>query len=420
MTDRPSPPDLPAMPVLPDPDAAPNRLPLYAALGAAALVGVTVLLSGSRHAHAAPVAHAASAAALPAGVVVLSAAQRADVQVAVAATRAERVAAVVPAQLALDEDRTARVFSPVAGRVVRILASPGDRVRAGQPLAELVSADVAQAGADLAKADAQARETDAALARARDLYAHRVVALRDLQQAQADAAAASAERGRAAARARVLGTGAGGGQAFVLRAPVAGEVIDRQVNPGSEVQPGTVGAGAPLFTVSDLADVWLTANLYQRDLAGVRPGARVTFRAEGAEPVEARVRWVGDALDPQTRTAPMRAVVPNVAPGGTRGLRAGEFGEATVWAPDVSGAPVVPSVALVTHGGETVVYVEEAPGRFRRRAVTVGDDDGRAAGIARGLRAGERVAAAGALLLDAEAERQATTAAAARGAGGGA
>ncbi|GJG85425.1 cation efflux system protein CzcB [Gemmatimonadetes bacterium T265] len=394
-----------------DEPGAVSRAPLLALVAAILVVVATLFASGC--ARPTPEAHASEAHAAPAppaGTVTLAPAQLAYVTVDTVRARSERAVATVPAQLAFDEDHTARVLSPVAGRVVSLDAKVGDVVRAGQPLAHLLSSDVAQAGADLARAGATARQTETALARSRDLFAHGVIAQKDLQQAETDAAAARAEETRAGLRARLLG-GAGGGQTYVLRAPLGGEVIDRQVNVGTEVQPGGT---TPLFTVSDLSDVWLTANLYQRDLASVRRGARVTFASDalGAAPVDARVTWIADALDPATRTAPMRAVIPN--PG--RRLRAAVFGQATLYASDDARTPTVPSAALVTRGGGTVVYVEDAPGRFRRRAVTVGEDDGTVATIVRGLQSGERVVGKGSLLVDAQAERQSETSGPAAGA----
>ncbi len=416
---RPAPPP----PATDHDDAVPvSRAPLVALVAAILVVVATLVFSGcgrpTPEARAAPAAPAAPSA--PAGTVALAPAQLAYVSIDTVRGRAERAVATVPAQLAFDEDHTARVLSPVAGRVVSLDVHVGDAVRAGQPLAHLLSSDVAQAGADLAKAQAVGRQSDAALARARDLYAHGVIAQKDLQQAETDGAAARAEENRASLRTRLLGGGATG-QTFVLRSPVAGEVIDRQVNIGTEVQPG---GGTPLFTVSNLSDLWLTANLYQRDLASVRRGARVVFASDAlggggvggadAAPVEARVTWIADALDPQTRTAAMRAVVPNPR----RQLRAAVFGQATLYASDDARTPTVPSAALVTRGGGTVVYVEDAPGRYRRRAVTVGEDDGTFATIVRGLQPGERVVGKGSLLVDAQAERQAQTSGPAGGEGG--
>lgn len=313
--------------------------------------------------------------------------------------RTERAVATLPAEVAPDEDHTSRVLPPVAGRVVELRARPGAHVVAGQPLAVILSGDFAQATSDLAKARAAQAVTDAALARAEDLYAHHVVALRDLQQARGDANQARAETARARTRARQLGAGAGG-DSFVLRAPIAGVVLDRAVNLGSEVRPD---ASQPLFTISALSDVWVIVHVYERDMAAVRPGARLVFTSEAApgRRFEGRVAFVGDALDPQTRTAAARGVFANR----DGALRPAIMGEARVFTADASGTPVIPTKALVTHGTDTVVYVELSPGRFVRRVVTVGDDDGTTVSITSGLRAGERVVTGGSILLDAEAGR---------------
>jgi cobalt-zinc-cadmium efflux system membrane fusion protein len=313
--------------------------------------------------------------------------------------RAERTVATLPAQVIPNEDHTVRVLSPVSGHVSALLAAPGDRVAAGQPLARLVSADFAQAASDLARARAALGVSESALARADDLFAHHVIAQRELEQARADALQARAEEGRARARAAQLGAGAGGSE-YVLRAPIAGVVLDRAVNPGMEVRSD---AATPLFTISALGDVWVTVSIYQHDLPYVHSGARLVFVTDAApgRTFEGRVSFVSAALDPQTRTATARAVVPNV----DGLLRPQLIGEARVLAPDTSATLVIPTKALVTHGDDIVVYVETMPGRFVRRIVTVGDDDGTWASITKGLAPGERVVTDGSILLDAEATR---------------
>lgn len=311
--------------------------------------------------------------------------------------RREKVVAVLPAQLALDEDHTVRVVSPVSGRVRTLDVGPGDRVAAGSALAHILSSDVAQAQSDLQRAEAALTTATASLARTRDLFAHQVVAQRDLQQAINDSAQARAERDRAEARVEQLGAGPNVGQEYVLRAPIAGDVMDRAANPGMEVRPDLP---APLFTVSNLDTLWLTASVYEHDLHAVRRGERVLLTTEAlpGRSIVARVDYVSSALDPATRTATLRALVPN----GDRALRPATFGEVKVVAVDTSGVPVVPTLALVTHGAETVVFVQTAPGRFAMRSVQVTDDDGQTAAVISGLRPGDLVVTRGSLLLSAE------------------
>ena len=371
------------------------------ALRAALVIVLTTCLAGCqatpRAAHAAP--------ALPDGEVRLApnSPKLASLTVDTVRVERERVVATLPAEVLPDENHTARVLSPVTGRVSVLLVEPGDHVAAGQPLARVLSGDFAQASSDLAKANAAREVADANLARATDLYAHHVIAARELEQARGDAAQAGAESARARARAGQLGAGGSrinAGDTYVLRAPVAGVVLERNVNPGSEVRPE---ATQPLFVISSLGDVWVAVHVYQRDMAYVRPGARLAFASETApgRTFDGRVSFVSAALDPQTRTATARAVFANA----DGALRPAMIGEARLLASDASETPVIPSRALVTHGTEMVVYVELERGRFVRRTVTVGDDDGTSARITSGLHAGERIVTDGSLLLDAEASR---------------
>jgi cobalt-zinc-cadmium efflux system membrane fusion protein len=374
-----------------------DALPMLA-LGAVILaLGIGLMVTGHRRAGDLE----AASPAPPAGEVWIKpgSPQLANIAVDTVRARRERVVAVLPAQLVLDEDHTVRVTSPVAGRVRALDAAAGDHVQSGQALAHLSSSDAAQAQSDLAKAEAALVQASATLTRAQDLSANHVIALRDLQQAQNDEAQAHAERDRAAQRVQQLGAAGAVGQEFVLRSPLAGEVVDRTVNPGAEVRPDNP---QPLFTISALDTLWLTANVYERDLAAVRRGERVSFTTDAApgRQFSATISYVSDVLSPDTRTALLRAVLPNR----DHALKTQVFGQVKVFAPDASNLPVVPSRALLTRGAETIVFVQLAPGRFAERAVTVTDDDGETAAVVRGLRPGELVVTTGSILLLPEAQ----------------
>ncbi len=312
----------------------------------------------------------------------------------------DRVVSVLPAQVVLDESRTVRVFSPVTGRIRTLDASAGDVVAVGAPLAHIVSADAAQAASDQIKADAIVAQTNAALTRAEDLFAHHVIAQKDLEQARSDAAQARAESARAHQRSTQLGDAAIDGP-YVLRAPIGGVVVERLANPGAEVRPD---AATQLFTISSLESLWLTAAAPQRDLPSVHRGSKLVFTTDAApgRRFEATVTWVSDQLDPATRTATLRAELPNA----DHALRALVVGDARLLAADATPHLVIPSRALVTRGGETVVFVEHSKGHYERRLVKTGDDDGTLAVVTEGLKAGERVVTTGSILLAAEAERQ--------------
>ena len=316
-------------------------------------------------------------------------------------TVTERVIATLPAQIVADEGHTVRVTSPVSGRIMSLAAQPGDHVKAGQPLAELRSADAAQAATDAAKAATAWKTTQASLARAADLFEHKVNAARDVEQARNDEALARAELARARSRLNQLGLGgAGVSDTYVLRAPIAGVVIDRAANPGAEVRPDN---GQPLFTISSLDDVWLSVSVPQRDIALVHRGARLRFRTETVpgQVFDGQVSFVSDALDPVSHSVTARAVLAN----SNGRLRVQAAGEVQLLVNEAGGGVLIPTIALVTRGTETVVFVEAAPGRYTRRVVVVRDDDGTMATISSGLSAGERVVTTGSLLLAGEADR---------------
>lgn len=330
--------------------------------------------------------------------------KRAAISTEAVQTATDRAIAQLPAQVVPDEDHTVRVSSPVAGRIVRLIARPGDHVRAGEPLAELRSSDAAQASSDLQKALTLWTTARASLVRANDLYEHKVIAARDLEQAKNDEAQARAEAARARSRVTQLGLGtAPVSDLYVLRAPVGGVVIDRTANPGAEVRPDNA---QPLFMISSLDSVWLSVVVTQRDLAQVHRGAHLRFRTEAnpGREFDAYVGYVSDALDPVSRAATARATLAN--PGNV--LHVNTTGEAELLVAEATPMATVPSRALITHGTDTVVFVEVAPGRFVRRVVTVRDDNGTVATIATGLTPGERVVTTGSLLLASEADRVAT------------
>src|ERR1700722_2655601 len=337
---------------------------------------------------------ATTTAALPPGVVQLEPPEMAQISIDTVRVRTQRVIATLPAQLLLDENKTVRVVSPVAGRIRTLDAQPGDIVRAGQALAHIVSSDLAQAQSDRAKAVAASQQSGTALVRAESLYVHKVIALKDLQQAQADAASDKAELGRTEQRVRQLGAGESPEGDFVLAAPLAGEIVDRDANPGLE---GVANGSTNLFTISSLETLWLTAQAYQQNLSQVHRGQHVVFTTQAMPDhrYDAVVTYVGGSLDATTRTATVRATLDN--PG--RLLRAQTFGEVRLYAADSSHVPTVPVTALVTAGPETIVFVEIGPNRFARRTVTVSGDDGDMAAISDGVQPGDLVVTRGSILL---------------------
>jgi membrane fusion protein, heavy metal efflux system len=302
-------------------------------------------------------------------------------------------------RLAWDEDRTARVFPPLGGRVRRLLADLGRPVGKGAPLAAIESSDFGQAQADANRAATDLAVAERTLARVRELYEHAAAPKKDLEAAQADRDRAKVESERTASRLALLGGQLGGArgvdQQFVLRSPIAGVVVDRAINPGLEVR---TDAQAPLFVISDPSRLWVYLDVVDQDLAAVRAGLPLTLHCN-AYPQRVfggRVEVVGDTLDPATRTVKARGAVDNP----NRLLKAEMYVEVEVTDPDRRPALEVPSAAVVAEGKQRYVFVEEGRGRFGRRPVTAGAERGGKTVILAGLDRGQRVVVDGSLLLE--------------------
>jgi len=297
------------------------------------------------------------------------------------------------------------VVSPVTGRVIRIEVQPGQRVAAGEVLALLDSPDVGNAWADLLKAEADAAVAQRDLVRREELIAVGASSQKDLEAARAEAQRAEAELDRARRKARLLGAtnGARRGETFALRAPIAGEIVRRNINPGTEVQ-GEYSGGPPaaLFTVGALDPIVVLADVFEVDLARVKVGGSLslTVPTYPGRVFEGKIDWVSDQLDPTTRTAQVRCLIPNP----DRALKPEMYATVSIRVP---GRPAlsVPRTAVLRLGTQEVAFVEDhrAPdGRrvFERRPVEIDQDrGGEFLPVIRGLHAGDRVVSRGSILL---------------------
>lgn len=303
-------------------------------------------------------------------------------------------------RIAYDDNVTARISAAVAGRVTKLVAQAGSSVRQGDLLAMVDAPDFAQAVADTRRADADLRTKQAAFERAKLLTEGGVLAKKDFESADNDLHAAQAEAERAHARYRNLDAGhASGGnvaQQYALRAPLAGIVTERQANPGTEVRPDQAN---PLFVVSDPTKVWAIAELSEKDLGKVRIGQAVTVLVDAYpdERFPAKVKAIGDVLDPQSRRVQVRCDVAN----GKRLLKPEMFAR-VVPESDGPSRPRVPNTALISEGLHTSIFVETAPGVIEKRRVKLAFRGQNDSYVEEGVQSGERVITAGALLLNTE------------------
>ena len=313
------------------------------------------------------------------------------------AADAPPLVARIPGRLVWDEDHTVRLFPAFAGRVVHIHAKPGDTVKVGQALAEITSPDFAEAQGAANKAASEFTLAEKNLARVRLLVDNGVAAQKDLAAAESEQATKRAGLEQSAARVKLYGGGARIDASLVLRSPIAGTVVDRNINPGEELRPDMSTANAPaLFVVTDPSRLWLLLDATERDLSALSVGEAVSFGSSAwpGQTFSAKVIAISDFVDPQTRTIKVRCIVDNH----DRRLKGEMYVNSEVHGPARAGK-AVPAKAVFVLGNQHYLFAEEAPGRFVRVAVEAVEDRGGAVIVIQGLPATRRIVVDGSLFL---------------------
>jgi membrane fusion protein, heavy metal efflux system len=335
----------------------------------------------------------------------LTATQLRFVTVAAAAEHVFTVDRETVGTVDFNEDRTVQVSPPYPGRILQLLAKAGDRVAKGQLLFTIDSPDLVQAESTLISAAGVLKNANSTLARAQGLYPIQGIAEKDYQQAVSDQQAAEAGYRGARDAVRIFGkTDAEMDRIEAQRqvdasmpvpSPISGVVTARNAAPGTLVQPG--GTPAP-YAVADVSTKWLLADVPEADLAALRLGQAVDVHvlAYPTRAFHATVTYISESVDPNTHRATVRSQVsdPNDE------LRAQMFATYTVHVGNPVQVLAVPAEAVVREGDGTMsIWVTTDQRHFVRRTVHLGEQQAGYDAVLDGLRAGELVAATGALYL---------------------
>lgn len=271
------------------------------------------------------------------------------------------------------------------GQVSRVLVEPGQWVQSGQTLATIDASVQTQSAKALAAqvrvAQADANLAQAELDRARSLVDRGFISKADLDRKTATRDAANA---RVAVAQAQLGQAQASNRRLAIRAPAAGLVLMRNVEPGQVV---SAGSGA-LFTIARGGEMELLAQLSEDDLAQVAVGVPATVVPVGSDREIAGQIWqISPVIDPQNRQGVARIAVPY-----DRGIRPGGFASATIKT-GVSNAPVLPESAVMNDAKGNYVYIVGKDNKVARRDVTTGGVTPAGLTIASGLSGTERVVA---------------------------
>ena len=309
-----------------------------------------------------------------------------------------------PGTVDFDNDQATAVVSPFSGPVTQTLVSLGQHVVKGQPLALVQSADFAAEIGAYRKAVAAANTARRVADVDRDLLAHNGIAAREAAQAQTDAASANADRDAALQALLALNVDRGtigkimAGKAAanvggVIRAPVSGTIVDKQITPGQLLQAGT----SPTFTVANLSEVWVLVQLASSDLSAVRIGDEADIDpGTNSGVVHGTVQNIAASVDLNTRAVAARVVAPN--PGDL--LKKQMYVDVSIESGRVSTGLLVPvSAVLRDDQNLPFVYIAQRDGSLARRHVQLGYHDAQRYDVTAGLQSGDRIVVDGAIFL---------------------
>jgi len=319
-------------------------------------------------------------------------------------------------EVKLSEGKTVHIASPLPGVIRRVFVDIGATVPEDAPLFEIDSHDVAESKGDYLKKVAARDLAKTSADREAMLFARKISAQYEVQEAQARLAAAEIEV--ANARSRLLRLGVPRAEIesldpkspetmsgyLTVRTPRGGVILERHASKGERVEPGK-----DLILVSDLGEVWVWADLREHDVpsvfgkvnGGVKIDAEVGSPAGGKQ-YRGTMDVLSGTMNEQSRTVKARIVVPN--PDGR--LRPGMFVNIRVFLPGGGSVIAVPKAAVLSDEGRTFVFVHKEGDYWIRRPVTLGKRIGDMVEVRSGLAAGQRIVTDGSFLLKSDVLRR--------------
>ncbi|CAB5724011.1 Cation efflux system protein CusB precursor [Delftia tsuruhatensis] len=313
----------------------------------------------------------------------------------------------VSGRIEANERQVARIGAAVTGRVAEVLVEVGDRVRPGQVLARVASPELTTAQLAYLRAHSAAMLAERGVERARQLIAADVIGSAELLRRESELAIARAEQRAAGDQLRLIGIpdsaiaqlrdkGTLQSHAAVLSTG-AGVVIERKVSAGQVAQPGD-----PLFTVADLATVWVVGAIPEQMASGVRAGQSVEIAvpALGERTLSGQIIHVGDTVTPETRTVTIRTQVDNPE----RDLKPQMLATMRIQG-ESRELLAVPADAVVRENDRDHVFVRKGENHYRLTPVELGAASGGMRPVNKGLAEGAVIVTTGAFHLNNERKR---------------
>lgn len=291
-----------------------------------------------------------------------------------------------------DLGKVLKLYPIVSGYVKDIKVQLGDYVKKGQVIAVIQSGEIADYDKQLADANSDLAIAEKSLKVAQDLYQSQLATEKDVLNAEEERNKARAEIGRLHELMRLYRKGSG--STSIVTAPINGYIIEKNINNGMEMRADN---SAHMFTISELDEVWIMANVFETDIARVKEGypADITTISYPDKIFHGQIDKVYNVLDPETKTMQVRIRLSNEG----MLLKPEMFATVLLKYRDGSEMPAIPSAAVIFDKGKNFVMVFRDRYNIDTREVSVSKSLNTVSYISRGLQPGERVISKNQLLI---------------------
>jgi len=294
-----------------------------------------------------------------------------------------------------DENKVIKIFPRSSGQVLESRVSLGDKVQKGQVLAVIRSADIAGSYSDLSTTGADVSIAKRQMENAESLYKNGIASEREYTEAKQNYEKALAARAKIQSMMNINGGGrTNASGTYVLTSPINGFIVEKKVNAGSFIREDM---GDNLFTISDLKDVWVMANVFEADIPKVKEGypVKVTTLAYPDKIFNGRIDKVSEVLDPENKALKVRVRLANAG----MMLKPEMFTRVIVTNEESDKAISVPTSAIVEESEKTYVIVYNNNCDLKVQEINVLKESGDKTFISSGVTAGQRIIGKNALLL---------------------
>ncbi|HVZ55799.1 MAG TPA: efflux RND transporter periplasmic adaptor subunit [Chitinophagaceae bacterium] len=298
-------------------------------------------------------------------------------------------------EISFNDNKVVKIFPFSSGKVIQVNVSLGDKVTRGQVLAVIQSADVAGNYSDLSSANNDVAIAKRQMENAESLYKSGLASEREYTEAKENYQKALAAADKVKQQIAINGGGhTSATGTYIVTAPISGYVVEKKITQGAFIRSDN---GDNLFTIGDISEVWVWANVYETDISRVREGykALVTTLSYPDTSFEGVVDKVNQILDPETKVMKVRIRIPNAR----LLLKPEMFAKITVRNQEGKKMVAVASSSIITDYGKTFVVVYHDRCNLELRPVQVLKNVDGKSFIISGLQQGEAVVSENQILL---------------------